>query len=152
MKLRYSSFFLSLSTFLIVGCSTPSVYIPGISNNSDKNGICQTEPEWVLHTPVENGVIYGVGVAPPNFNGEAAQRKSAIAKAVNEIASQLNTTVNSQTMSKSTLNNHSANHSISTVSFQTVNGQKVSSKIVKSCKNPNNNYLYILMKADKGTK
>jgi uncharacterized protein YcfL len=148
MKLKYSSIILSLSALIMIGCTAPNL----INSNETSNGICLSEPEWVLKPPMKKGKIYGIGIAPPNFNGEAAQRKSAISKAVSEIASQLNTTVNSQTITSSVLYNKSANHSMSSISFQTVNGQKVSSKIIKSCKNPNNNYLYILMEADKGFK
>jgi len=146
MKLKYSSIILSLSALIMVGCSTASL------NNNKNNGICPNKPSWVLNVPVEKGKIYGVGIAPPNFYGEAAQRKSAISKAIQEIAAQLNTTVDSETISSSTLSNKTGNHFISSISFQTVNGQKVSSKIIKSCKNPNNNFLYILMEADKGLK
>jgi hypothetical protein len=146
MKLKYSSIILSLSALIMVGCSTVSL------NNNENSRICPNKPSWVLNVPVKKGKIYGVGIAPPNFYGEAAQRKSAISKAIQEIASQLNTTVNSETISSSTLSNKTGNHSISSISFQTVNGQKVSSKIIKSCKNPNNNFLYILMEADKGLK
>jgi hypothetical protein len=148
MNIKVGSIILSLSTLIMVGCTTPN-----FSNTNEKtDGICLSEPNWVLHPPVKEGKIYGIGIAPPNFNGKAAQRKSAISKAVSEIASQLKTVVNSQTVDSSVLHNKSANHSMSSVSFQTVNGQKVSSKIIKSCKNPNNDYLYILMETDEGSK
>ena len=128
------------------GCSTPNVVdINPFSNN----GICEREPSWVLNPPVEKNAVYGVGIAPVNFAGVQAQRKSAISKAINEIASQLNTTVNSQVATSATVVNGQGNRAMSSVSFQTVNGQKVSATIVKSCKNPNNGYLYILMKANR---
>jgi uncharacterized protein YcfL len=148
MRIKPGSIILSLAALLMVGCATPNL----INSNKKSNGICVSEPEWVLKPPAKKGKIYGVGIAPPNFNGKAAQRKSAISKAVSEIASQLNTIVNSQTIASSVLYNKSAKHSMSSVSFQTVNGQKVSSKIIKSCENPNNNYLYILMETDEGSK
>ena len=116
-------------------------------NPFSNQGVCESEPSWVLNPPSEKGFVYGVGVAPKNFNGEQAQRKSALAKAINEIASQLNTTVNSQVATSMSMHNGQGSHSMSSVSFQTVNGQKVRGKIIKSCKNPNNGYLYILMRA-----
>jgi hypothetical protein len=143
MKFKY----LILPAFLFfAGCMSPSV-------NQSNNGICHKEPSWVLNIPVKEGEIYGVGIAPMNFNGEQAQRKSAIAKALDEIASQMQTTVNSQTIttaqtSTDTISSNGST-SMNSVSFQTVNGQKVSAEIVKSCKNPNNGYLYILMKTTK---
>jgi hypothetical protein len=142
------SIILSLLSLIMIGC-TPL----NLSNSThNKKGICIKEPNWILHPPVKENKIYGIGIAPPNFYGEAAQRKSAISKAINEIAAQLNTIVSSKLVSVSTIYNQSAKHYINSISFQTINGQKISSKIIKSCKNPNNNYLYILMEADKGSK
>jgi len=146
MKFRY----LILPAFLFfAGCSTddmkmPELKIPFVGGES---GVCETEPKWVINPPSESGYVYGVGIAPKNFAGAQAQRKSALAKAINEIASQLNTTVNSQLSTKASVYNGQGSSSMSSVSFQTVNGQKVSADIVKSCKNPNNGYLYVLMKA-----
>jgi len=145
MKFKLSSMILSLSTIVMVGCTMPS-----LSKKTDtNNGICQSEPKWVLNVPKKPNKIYGIGIAPQNFNGIAAQRKSAIAKAINEIASQLKTVVNSQTVSNTVMYDKNAHHSFNTTSFQTVNGESVSAKIIKSCQNPNNGYLYILMEADK---
>jgi len=131
------------------GCSTPNVADIKSINPFAENGICEKEPSWVINPPREKNAVYGVGIAPRNFAGEQAQRKSAVAKAINEIASQLNTTVNSQVATSASVVNGQGSSAMSSVSFQTVNGQKVSATIVKSCKNPNNGYLYILMKANR---
>ena len=146
MKLKY----LVLPAFLFfAGCSTDSIKMPELKIPfiGGSTGICDTEPSWVINPPSESGAVYGVGIAPKNFAGDQAQRKSAVAKAINEIASQLNTTVNSQVTTNSSVVNGQGSSSMSALSFQTVNGQRVSADIVKSCKNPNNGYLYILMKA-----
>ena len=127
---------------LFAGCTFNQITL---SNNQQKD-ICYNEPTWAVTPPVEKGYIYGVGIAPMNFNGEQAQRKSALSKAIDEIASQLNTTVNSQVMMSMSAHNNNATRDMNSVSFQTVDGQKVSAKIIKSCKNPNNGYLYILMR------
>jgi len=145
MKLKY----LLIPAIFLAGCSTPNVEVPSVGLFGGDSGVCKTEPSWVLNPPKSKNAIYGVGVAPRNFKGVQAQRKSAIAKAIDEIASQMNTTVNSQTTTSAAIHNGNASSSMSSVSFQTVNGQKVSASIVKSCKNPNNGYLYILMKASK---
>ena len=137
-------FLLIPAILFFAGCADVSVN--SINPFSD-NGICEKEPNWVLNPPLEKGYVYGVGVAPRNFKGEQAQRKSALAKAINEIASQLKTTVNSQIATTMSMQNGRGSSSMSSVSFQTVDGQQVSAKIIKSCKNPNNGYLYILMKA-----
>jgi len=145
MKLRY----LILPAMLFfAGCNT-DVGLPDVGIFNSDSAICEKEPEWVANPPVDKNFIYGVGVAPINFKGEQAQRKSAIAKAIDEIASQMSTTVNSQVMTRASIHNGSGSSSMNSVSFQTVNGQKVSAKIIKSCKNPSNGYFYVLMKAGK---
>jgi len=131
------------------GCSTQNVVDIKSINPFAENGICEKEPSWVINPPREKNAVYGVGIAPRNFAGEQAQRKSAISKAINEIASQLNTRVISQIATSASVVNGQGNSAMSSVSFQTVNGQKVSATIVKSCKNPHNGYLYILMKASR---
>ena len=128
------------AVLLFAGCSFQ------FNVNNKPKDICYTEPTWAVTPPVEKGYIYGVGIAPMNFNGEQAQRKSALSKAINEIATQLNTTVNSQFMMQMSVHNKNAIKNMNSISFQTVDGQKVSAKIIKSCKNPNNGYLYILMR------
>ena len=143
MKKRY----LIIPAFLLFAGCAGSSYMSNMLGGDD--GVCSSEPTWVVSPPSQKGAIYGVGVAPRHFKGEQAQRKSAISKAINEIASQMNTTVNSQMATSASVYNGHGSSSMSSISFQTVNGQKVSAKIVKSCKNPNNGYLYILMKADK---
>ena len=127
---------------IMMGCVAPS-----FSNN----GICESEPSWAINPPSKKGYLYGVGIAPQNFKGESAQRESAISKAINEIASQMNTTVNSQLLSQSSIYNKSSTHSLSSISFQTIDGEKVSAVVIKSCKNPNNGFIYIIMEA-KGKK
>jgi len=143
MKLKI----LILPAFLLfAGCSMNDI---GLGSKKSNSYICTSEPAWVINPPVKAGEIYGVGVAPLNFKGEQAQRQSAISKAINEIAAQMQTTVNSQTVTQSAVYNKHATTSMSSVSFQTVDGQKVSANIIKACKNPETGYFYILMKANK---
>ena len=143
MKLKY---LILPATLFFAGCNSNVEISNPFSGSST---ICQNEPSWAINLPSKQGFVYGIGEAPQNFRGRQAQRKSALAKAINEIASQLNTTVNSQVATQASLHNGQGSSSMSAVSFQTVNGQKVSAKIIKSCKNPNNGYLYILMEAKK---
>jgi len=131
----------------------PAIFLAGcnditISTQKD-NGICLQEPKWVTNPPNEKNAVYGVGVAPENFNGFAAQRKSAIAKAINEIAVQLNTNVNSVISYNVQVHNKSTTQDFQTASFQTINNEHIKATIVKSCKNPRNGYFYVLMKTIK---
>ena len=132
-----SSFFLLI---FLTGC--------GISNNSvsKEKGICYSTPKWVYKIPVSKNKVYGVGVAGENINGFSAQRKSAISKAVNEIASQLKIKVNNKFMS---ISNSETGTVAQSYTFQTVDNQVVHAKIIKSCRNPNNGMFYVLMESDK---
>jgi len=132
-----SSFFLLI---FLTGC--------GISNSSvsKEEGICYSTPEWINKTYVSKNKIYGVGVAGENINGFSAQRKSAISRAINEIASQLKVKVNNRFVSITDSRSGSAAQSYT---FQTVDNQIVHAKIIKSCKNPNNGMFYVLMESDK---
>ena len=132
-----SSFFLLI---FLTGC--------GISNNfvTKEKGICYSTPEWVYKIPVSKNKVYGVGVAGENINGFSAQRKSAISKAISEIASQLKVKVNNRFVSIADSRSGSAAQNYT---FQTIDNQVVHAKIVKSCKNPNNGMFYVLMESDK---
>ena len=122
------------------------LFFAGCANHSINNlNECSKEPNWIFNIP-QDGNIYGVGIAPVNFYGEQAQRKSAISKALNEIATQIQTNVDSKTIMTTYVKNKNAQTTFSNVSFQTTTGQKVSAVVVKSCKNPENGDLYILMK------
>ena len=132
-----SSFFLLI---FLTGC--------GISNNSvtKEKGICYSTPDWIYNIPVAKNRVYGVGVAGENINGFSAQRKSAISKAINEIASQLKVKVNNRFESVTDSRSGSVAQSYT---FQTVDNQVVHAKIIKSCKNPDNGMFYVLMESDK---
>ena len=80
------------------------------------------------------------------MNGFAAQRKSAISKAISEIASQLKVKVNNKFISVA--NSQSGTYSTN-YTFQTVDNQVVKAKIVKSCRNPNNGMFYVLMESER---
>jgi len=131
-----SSFFLLI---FLTGC--------GISNSSVlQKGICYSTPNWVYKIPVSKNKVYGIGVAGENMKGFSFQRKSAISKAVSEIASQLKVKVNNRFESIADSRN---GISAQNYTFQTIDNQVVHAKIVKSCKNPNNGMFYVLMESDK---
>ena len=125
---------------IFIGCS-----IDNISLNK-KNSVCYEKPSWAIKVPSTKNKLYGVGIAGENINGEAAQRKIAIARALNEIAAQLKTTVNSKLESLQTT---LGDNRTQIYTIQTVDNQVVHAKIIKSCKNPNTGMLYILMESYK---
>jgi hypothetical protein len=107
MKLIY----LLIPAIFLAGCNSSNLVI----FQKDGKSICNSEPEWVINPPVDKKAIYGIGIAPLHFKGEQAQRKSAISKAIDEIASQMNTTVNSQLLTNTTLKNGNTNHVMSQI-------------------------------------
>lgn len=137
--------FIAIASFFLlflVGCSTNDlIAINGAGNSSECN------PYFFRHYTPKNNEIVGVGIAPINLNGFNAQKKSAISKALNEIAFQKGVTVNSAYLSNKKVENHSqAYSSAQTYSLQTVEGKKINAKIVKECKAPDG-YYYVLMRA-----
>jgi len=130
-----------LFLLFFLGCG-----VNDISLQKKNSSICYTKPSWAINVPQSKNKIYGVGIAGENINGESAQRKMAISRALNEIASQLKTTVNSKFES---LQSTSGLNEAQSYTIQTVNNQVVRAKIVKSCKNPNTGMLYILMESEK---
>jgi hypothetical protein len=138
-------YFILPAFLLFAGCNNLNL----VQTKPKINGICYSEPNWVLNPPSDKNSLYGVGIAGVNFKGEQAQRKTAIARAIDEIATQLKTKVNSKTITSSSVHNGSVDSSFSNVSFQTVDGQVVSAKIIQSCKNPQTGMFYVLMKANR---
>ena len=127
--------------FFLVGCS-----VPNLEKKDTNSNICYSTPKWVINIPVSKTKIYGVGIAGENMNGFNAQRRSAISKAINEIAMQMKVKVNNSFYSRQNSTGYKYSDNIT---FQTVDNQTVSAKIVKSCKNPNNGMFYVLMEANK---
>lgn len=106
----------------------------------------ECNPSFFTNYTHKKGEIVGIGIAAPNLNGFTAQKRSAISKAINQIAMQLGVTVKSVSlMQRESVNHQKALSSFSQYSLQTVNGKKVRAKIVKECKS--GDYYYVLMKA-----
>lgn len=127
---------LFLVLFFLGGCASVS-----LNNNVNQ------EPQWITHIPKDQNFVYGLGVAPPNFNGKDAQRKSAISKALTEIAYQLGVEVNSEALSSQEAFNSSVNNYFKLTSLQKVKNKDVKAEIVHIYKNPQTGYLYVLMRA-----
>jgi hypothetical protein len=129
-----------LATLLVAGCSTAN--LPLIGGEKLVNGV----PVWVNSPKAGKNEVVGIGIAPKNMKGRQAQRKSAVSKAIDEIASQLGTTVNSvvKTAAHSDSSGN-ASSSMSAYSFQTVDGKVVQAFIKKTYRNPKTGVLYIMM-------
>ncbi len=141
MKL-INKIFLASSLFFF-SCQSPD-----IKDFSFNNGDNKCEPSYFENYQRKQNEIVGIGIAPMNINGIDAQRKSAISKAIDEIARQLGVTVSTITKSKTSMSNGQVSRYYNNYSLQTVNGNKVNAKIVKACKAEDGNF-YVLMKAYK---
>jgi len=132
-------FFLLPLVFL--GCQSPEIAEKIFNNDEGCN------PSYFYNYASKHpDKIVGVGIAPRNFNGEAAQRKSAISKALNEIAMQKKVQISTVTQTSTHAVNKNVNRSFNSYSIQTVNGEVVHAKIVKSCKADDGNF-YVVMEA-----
>ena len=105
-------------------------------------------PDWVLHYKAE-GKICGVGISLPHIKGIAYQRVLAISRGIDEIAKQLNVTVDTKLESLMTGSSSGVSSSLSTYSIQTANGQTVNAEIIEAWINDRTEEFYVLMCMDK---
>lgn len=105
-------------------------------------------PDWVLHYKAEDKIC-GVGVSLPHIRGIAYQRVLAISRGIDEIAKQLNVTVDTKLESLMTGSSNGVSSSLSTYSVQTANGQTVNAEIIEAWINDRTEELYVLMCMDK---
>ncbi len=130
-----------LLPFIFLGCQTPN--LDSINPLQTKE---ECNPQYFLEYQSKHpDRIVGVGIAKRNYYGEAAQRKSAISKALNEIAYQKGVKVTSISASSAAKYGNRVNRNYQSYSLQTVNGKSVKAKIIKECKKDGK--LYILMEA-----
>jgi hypothetical protein len=102
-------------------------------------------PKWTM-LPPDDGHIYGVGTAPYNYHGMAAQKQDAMAQAIDMIARQKGVTVdNSLERIKRIDNGIQTQGSMIDYSFQTVEGTKVNAKIKDVYHDRYKDIFYILM-------
>ena len=117
-------------------------FIGCVNNQPQKKDSCNINSFYKYQQNSKK--ITGIGIAPPNFYGENAQRKSAIAKALDEIARQKGIKINTTLYMQRVKNLSSTNSSTQIYSIQTAN-QSIKAKIVKECYK--DGYLYILMES-----
>jgi hypothetical protein len=107
-----------------------------------------TQPKWIVspehHKQAKNKLV-GIGFSGVHMNGFRAQRKLAIASAIDEIARQKGVTVSNTLERMQAVSGKGKNSSSSMYSVQSVDGQKVIAKIIDSWQDPQTKDLYILM-------
>ena len=109
---------------------------------------CNSTPSYQrcnINHKAPKGKIGGLGIAARHLGGKSAQRKLAISRALDEIASQLGTKVSNQTVRQESVANGNSNSTMQIYSFQTTNGKIIKAKIKNSCYDPRTQELYIWM-------
>ena len=91
------------------------------------------EPLWLEDPYIENDKVAAVGCARRHFKGKVAQRKKAESIALDEIATQVKTTVSNQTLrDQKHYNGREVYSKVHTISGQKVDDVSVSTKIKDS--------------------
>lgn len=126
---------LFLPVFLLISC--------GIHSNMSQNK--KQPPKWIYGVYHEQGSICGVGISLPHIRGKAYQRATAISRAIDEIARQMNVKVNTTVEHFLKGNASGATSGLSSYSIQTTTGQTIRAKIEDVYLDPKSEELYILM-------
>jgi len=119
---------------LAVGCGgTPQATVP-------KDG----SPEWI-YNPGMSGKIGGVGSAITHVKGRAAQRETAISRALDEIARQMGVKVSNVLSTEASAGGGNASSSMQSYSFQTTDGKVVKAQIKAFWHDSYRNELFVWM-------
>ena len=140
LKRRPAAIFI-FSVLLFSGCASTAKSTSGVKPD-------QKMPDWVLHYKAE-GKICGIGVSLPHIRGIAHQRILAISRGIDEIAKQLNVTVDTNLESLMTGSSNGVSSSLSTYSVHATNGQTVNAEIIEAWINDSTEEFYVLMCMDK---
>lgn len=97
----------------------------------------QGEPKWLLDPYFAGDKVAAVGCAMQHFNGEQAQKKLAIARAIDQIATQNKVTVDNVTLRNRQASNFGSSSSMKSASAHKVDNVSVSTKTKAIYKKPN---------------
>ncbi|MCK5293257.1 MAG: LPP20 family lipoprotein [Arcobacteraceae bacterium] len=140
MKLINLFFLFTISVLLFAGCSNDKV------SNTKTVVVNSGEPKWILdpYINLPKGSIAAVGFAREHFKGKSAQRKLAISRAIDEIATQVKTTVNNVTLRRGTKSSSSMN----TTSLQSVDNVNIKTKVMDVYVDIKNNIYVLVVQVD----
>ena len=131
MRIIKFKFLSIISVLLFVGCANKSTV------NTKAVTINYAEPKWMSNPYIDlpKGTIVAVGCARRHFKGRSAQKKLAISRAIDEIATEVKTTVNNVTLRRK---NNSAS-SMNTTSMQSVDNVKLKTEVISTYMDENGN-------------
>jgi hypothetical protein len=109
------------SVILFVGC------VNGLK--TDNISVVKPEPKWLANPYIDNDEYAAVGCSYKHTNGVTAQKKLAISRAIDSIATQKRVTVDNVNLRRKHLSNGgNINSSLESTSLHTVNNLSVSTK------------------------
>ncbi len=110
-----------VTVLLLQGCMANKYY----NNKTVSNGA----PKWLLDPYIDGDTNAAVGCAKRHFKGVEAQKKLAISRAIDQVATQNKVTVNNITLrKKSSKNGYRGNSSSNSSSLQSVDNVSISTK------------------------
>ena len=115
-------FLFTISVLLFTGCANNNKV-----SNTKTVVVNSGEPKWVLdpYIGLPEGSVAAIGCAREHFKGKSAQRKLAISRAIDEIATQVETNVNNALLTRRTKSSSSMN----STSLQSVKNVNVKTKV-----------------------
>ena len=123
----------SVAVVLMAGCGQPAP-------KAASGGM----PDWV-YNPGMSGKIGGVGSAITHVKGRAAQRETAISRALDEIARQMGVKVSTILSTEASAGEGGASSSMQSYSFQTTDGKTVRARIKAMWHDAYRNELFVWM-------
>ena len=129
-KSIYFLFFVAVLSLFLNGCafSTAPSVIPTVAK---KNG-SHSQPSWIDDPEKEaNGKLTAVGCASKHINGEVAQRKLALQRAIDEIAMQKKTKVQMVHYATKSFSNSAKTSTTQSSSLHEVENIEVSTKVME---------------------
>jgi|SaaInlStandDraft_4_1057021.scaffolds.fasta_scaffold50229_1 hypothetical protein len=125
--------------FILLGCSRPVAPKASVDKSQ-----CM-EKSW-MYTPSYNGKSGAVGSSRMHVRGRAEQRKLAISRALDELATQMGVKVKNITLVQASADRSGSNTNIDTISHQTAN-TKVNAYIKEVCHDTYRDEIFIWMVA-----
>lgn len=136
MKLVSGIFIVAL---IMSGCAQQQSQVEKrVEQSAQKSGL----PSWIFN-PSMGGKLGGVGASLPHVKGVSAQRTMAIARAFDEIARQMGTTVDTTLATQTIASNGSASSTLQTYSVHTTSGKVVVGEVREFWFNEQDNNLYV---------
>jgi hypothetical protein len=102
-------------------------------------------PFWINSHTIDDGKIYAIGESRKHIKGKAYQKKLAISRALENLASQKGVKVSNQTSIINQLDNNIGSTNMSSHSVHTIDGNNINAKIVNIYYDKYKEILYVRM-------